>query len=349
MRNSFPLVSIVVPVYNVEKYIGSCINSILAQSYSNFEIILVDDGSTDNSSFICNAFSQNKKVRCFHKSNGGVSSARNYGMDRALGEYVTFVDSDDTLDVDCIRTLVEAIMSHNGDMCGIIEQAKFLFASDNVKCLDVLNDREGLLQYLACDAYSIHGFLFRKEILEKHFIRFREDMTCSEDTYFNREYLCFCNRIILVNKDLYRYNEDNSNSLSHKGHIEYAKYFSEKLKALENLCLRLQISDLEKNRFLSYRALHGYKVSLSHYASNFHNVEQLRYGFELSNNLILPWISVLPHKSLSEEFWYIIHRPLMHTATSVMLLKCIRIEEKVERYMLEMLVRFIRTVKSYIR
>ena len=93
------MVSVIVPIYNSEKYLKRCVDSILSQTFSDFELLLVDDGSTDGSGSICDEYSvKDSRVRVFHKENGGVSSARNLGLDNARGEWITFVDSDDYLE-----------------------------------------------------------------------------------------------------------------------------------------------------------------------------------------------------------------------------------------------------------
>ena len=90
------MISVIIPVYNSEKYLHKCIDSVLSQSYTNFEVILVNDGSTDKSGAICDEYAEkDEKVRVFHKENGGVSSARNLGIEKAIGKYVCFIDSDD--------------------------------------------------------------------------------------------------------------------------------------------------------------------------------------------------------------------------------------------------------------
>ncbi|WP_196802954.1 glycosyltransferase family 2 protein [Candidatus Stoquefichus massiliensis] len=104
------LVSIVVPVYNVEQYLSRCIESLLDQSYSNIEIILVDDGSTDRCGSICDNYQLiDSRIKVFHKVNGGLSSARNCGIKHVNGQYTMFVDSDDFLDVDCIKKILRKI------------------------------------------------------------------------------------------------------------------------------------------------------------------------------------------------------------------------------------------------
>ena len=96
-----PKISVIVPVYNAEKYLPRCIDSVLTQIFTDFELLLIDDGSIDESGKICNEYADNdKRIRVFHKENGGVSSARNVGLDKAIGEWITFLDSDDSLFAD---------------------------------------------------------------------------------------------------------------------------------------------------------------------------------------------------------------------------------------------------------
>ena len=118
-----PLISIIVPVYNMEKYLERCINSILEQTYGNIELILVDDGSVDSSFAVCEKYQiRDKRVIAIHKENGGQGSARNVGLDIAKGDYIGFVDSDDWIDNDMYSNLLAAIQKNNADIveCGEI-------------------------------------------------------------------------------------------------------------------------------------------------------------------------------------------------------------------------------------
>ena len=115
-----PAVSVIVPVYNTEKYLEECIQSVLNQSFTDFELLLIDDGSTDQSGLICDKYAKkDNRIRVFHKINGGVSSARNLGLDNAKGEWITFVDSDDCLKPDylmnlyaCVNAKVDLIIAY---------------------------------------------------------------------------------------------------------------------------------------------------------------------------------------------------------------------------------------------
>ena len=112
-----PLISVIVPVYNVEEYLPKCLESIINQTYKNLEIILVDDGSTDNSGIICEDYAEkDKRIKVVHQTNLGISAARNAGLDLCSGDYITFVDSDDYIECDEIEVLVDQIVP-NGIVC----------------------------------------------------------------------------------------------------------------------------------------------------------------------------------------------------------------------------------------
>lgn len=112
-----PQISVIVPVYNVERYLPRCINSILNQTFPDFELILVDDGSSDNCPFLCDEFqSKDKRVKTIHKQNGGLSSARNAGIELAEGEYISFIDSDDWIESNMLQELYELAVSNKADV-----------------------------------------------------------------------------------------------------------------------------------------------------------------------------------------------------------------------------------------
>lgn len=147
------LISVIVPIYNVEKYLDRCVDSIINQTYKNLEIILVDDGSPDNCPQMCDDYAKiDNRIKVVHKENGGLSDARNVGMKVATGEYVSFIDSDDYISLDFYETLLETIVDNDSDIveCGVVkfyEDNNFDEYSDDLKVTnyDTLDGLEGLI------------------------------------------------------------------------------------------------------------------------------------------------------------------------------------------------------------
>jgi glycosyltransferase involved in cell wall biosynthesis len=140
IKSKEALVSIVIPVYKVEKYIYGCLESVITQSYKNLEIILVDDGSPDKCGIICDKFAKiDQRINVIHKKNGGVSEARNYGIEKARGDYITFVDSDDQIHPEMIKYLVEGLEKSGADI-SICGYSKVLEPVDEFPKLNLSND-----------------------------------------------------------------------------------------------------------------------------------------------------------------------------------------------------------------
>lgn len=136
------MISVIVPIYNVEKYLPRCIESILEQSYGDYELILVDDGSSDSSGKICDDYAKiDRRIRVFHKKNGGVSDARNCGLDNSKGEYICFVDSDDAVGKDYLRIMYEMHQEANVDISIVSFDVKF----DDNKCSEEFQDNRCIL------------------------------------------------------------------------------------------------------------------------------------------------------------------------------------------------------------
>lgn len=189
------MISIIVPIYNVEQYLRRCIDSILAQSYTHFELLLINDGSKDASGAICDEYAaKDTRVRVFHKENGGVSSARNLGLDNAQGNYITFCDADDHVSEDWLAAYSEAIAS-NVDLA---IQGYYAIDGDNTveKQLQphsgnsIEAKRQLVVDLFAQEVYYyLWVKLFRRDLLEAHHIRFDKQSVLGEDTQFISKYL----------------------------------------------------------------------------------------------------------------------------------------------------------------
>ncbi len=179
-----PLISIIVPIYNVEDCVKKCVDSILAQSYKNIEIILVDDGSEDRSGVICDNYAKkDKRVKAIHKKNGGLSSARNAGIEEMNGEYVNFVDGDDALRVNCLENLYKDIIREKADIsaCGFVRfdengestQSEANFAG-------IASGHEAMTLLLQKKIYpSAWGKLYKRSIFDT--LRYNEQCKYGED------------------------------------------------------------------------------------------------------------------------------------------------------------------------
>lgn len=213
------IVSIIVPVYNVEKYLDSCITSILKQSYSNIEVILVNDGSTDNSRFICEKYAEkDNRVKVIHQKNSGPSVARNLGIQASSGKYIQFVDSDDYIDNDMTMRLIQAINNNNDIelvICGYksIYRDRIQEHNTSIKGIYSISDFLSHFGYLYKESFinSPCNKLYTTKIIKDHNISFREKLDMGEDLLFNLAYIRKCTKINIINNQLYNYVRFNDN------------------------------------------------------------------------------------------------------------------------------------------
>lgn len=218
--SSNPLISVIVPIYNVAPYLKRCIDSIIRQTYTNLEIILVDDGSTDGSSEMCDMFrKQDRRIKVIHKANGGLVSARKAGIVESKGEYVAYVDSDDWIECDMYYQLVTHIVQNNADIVtsGVYRN----YPNDTIDEFD--NIQEGIYDlerikneilpivmytgkfYEAGINIHIYNKLFKRELLLKHQLRVNDTIRVGEDAALVYPYILDVNKIVIVHKCFYHY------------------------------------------------------------------------------------------------------------------------------------------------
>lgn len=227
------LVSIIIPVYNTAKYLDACLESVVNQTYSNLQIILIDDGSTDGiSTGMCDLWGKkDNRIQVIHKENEGLGFTRNAGLDVAKGQFVCFLDSDDTLDLDTISYCVKELSLKEADACfyGRKTQHKdgtFTVNKQIPKKLEFIGneiksefakiyigrlpeeDNTSYIQASACCA------MYNWDVIEKNNIRFLSEREClSEDTFFNLQICRYAKKVIILPKDFYNYSY-NANSLT---------------------------------------------------------------------------------------------------------------------------------------
>ena len=196
-----PLISVVVPVWNISGYVLKCLESIKQQSYTNLEIIVVDDGSTDDSGKVCDEFrKRDKRVRVFHKKNGGLSSARNFGMEKSRGEIIAFIDGDDYIDDNFIKIMYETMAKDDSDVviCGyneVLPKRKILSGE--------LATAELLIKQRNLDILASNK-LYKKELFEKKNIKYPVGYN-HEDNLTTYKVLAAAGRVSYISHSLYSY------------------------------------------------------------------------------------------------------------------------------------------------
>lgn len=233
------LVSIIVPIYNVEAYLSKCVNSILRQTHKNIEVLLIDDGSTDKSPKICDRYQKkDDRVKVVHCKNGGVSAARNIGIDMAQGEYIVFVDSDDWLPKDAIENLVRGIEKNDADFCyGAIKEINLIEnrLSNFVPDLCVRNGAATMIPLIENMNKGPCGKIYKKSLIYEHNIYFCQDIRYAEDAIFVFQYLQKCNVYCSIPNTVYHYNRIVLNSASRKQYDKIAEWEYRKVCELEGV------------------------------------------------------------------------------------------------------------------
>jgi len=307
MKNN--LISIIVPVYNVDKYLDECIKSIINQTYENLEVILIDDGSTDDSGKICDKWKANdKRIKVIHKKNGGVSSARNLGLENANGEYIGFVDGDDTISDNMFEILYNNMIKNDADisMCNynIVRNGNITYHKHNIENdLLIIEDKNTFYDLLNRDYYKgyLWNKLFKKNIIKYN--KFDEEIHMCEDLLFVAQIAKRCNRYCFDNRRLYNYlihNGSAYNSKINEKHLTvvdayskinnivrseakekvYYEYLNSEFLWLNDICKNYTFKDNKTK--LKYKELNASlykKVIKSKYTKNHRLENYIRYNF----------------------------------------------------------------------
>lgn len=237
------MVSIIVPIYNSDSTLARCIDSILKQTFSNWELLLIDDGSKDYSASICKEYAmKDERIKVFHKENGGVSSARNVGLDNAKGEWITFVDSDDCVKPEYLENLfkhsnegIDLVISY-AEILGkeYIEKERYpskIISSENFEVMFVENDMHWHT--------SPWSKLYKRSIIEQNNLRFCEGMHIGEDAVFLYSYLLESKLIYISSDTDYCYYSEIDNSLTKRVNSLKSEFLSyEKIEKVINEMIR---------------------------------------------------------------------------------------------------------------
>lgn len=244
-------VTLIVPVYNQEKYIEKCIMSIENQTYKDIELIIVDDGSEDNTNIICKKLAKKyNNIKLYTKKNGGVSSARNFGLEKASGDIIGFVDGDDYLDINFVQDHITNMTTTNSCVSIIsldkmnngIEKTVY---KDNKK--EILKDEDALSAIIIKNSISSGCLnkMYKADVIGK--IRFK-DYAVAEDLYFNYEVLKQDNiRIVFQDKELYKYRINSEGSIMH---TDFKKKNLDILKVYDRLIIETENSNIKFNKYI---------------------------------------------------------------------------------------------------
>lgn len=235
-----PKISVIIPVYNAEKYLKECLDSVLNQSFKDFEVLIINDGSKDNSRAICDEYAaKDTRIKVFHKENGGVSSARNLGIDNALGEWICFVDSDDYVE----KEYVSSLLADASDEISLVVHGLIKFGSGTDKELNLGNDIVSANNHqILFQIKRIQNFgypfskLFKREIIVAHQILFPEDYSIAEDLSFLLQYIAKAEIIKFETKHHYCYRqvEGSQSNRLRKPEMYFNRYFDIKRIFEEN-------------------------------------------------------------------------------------------------------------------
>ena len=261
-----PVISVIVSIYNVQGYVEKSVQSIVNQTYKNLEIILVDDGSTDNSGKLCDAFAKNDaRIKVIHKGNGGLSSARNEGIKVATGEYIAFVDGDDWIDEDMYEGMLSAISKYDADIaiCNYKEISKKGIRDTSSDEVTVFEGRETLKVFIEEDVnYQIQNAawnkLYKRSLMGE--LRFPEGKLF-EDIVYTTKLLAGSKRAVYINKAYYNYIFDRSDSIMNSKKVE--RLLTDQIPAYQEKG-KFLLSIGEKDLFLTHQFFF-YKRMLLHY------------------------------------------------------------------------------------
>ena len=298
-------ISVIIPVYNSERYLVRCIETIINQTYYNLEIILIDDGSTDNSLKICNEYSlKDDRIKVLHKENNGAASARNAGLDCATGDYIAFVDSDDYINLEMYEEMMKVSQQYDCDivMCDCFkEKGKESKIFTHSICSGFYDKNRLIIEYFPSllitnsveypPTISNWVCLFKRSLIEENNIRYKEDMRFSEDWLFGSQAMYFANRFYYMKGDCFYHYIENANSVTHL-------YYADKWPIMSKLYLYIKdffgnIDDFDFNRqidmsllFIVYHCISNIKNSSltardkKHYIKNIVNDKNVRYMFK---------------------------------------------------------------------
>lgn len=279
-------ISVIVPIYKVEKYLHRCVDSIINQTYTNLEIILVDDGSPDSCPKICDEYAKiDDRVKVIHKENGGLSDARNAGLKIATGDYIAFVDSDDWIHKDMYNILHKNIIEKNADIveCGVKKISKFENQFEEISDESFIKyTKENLMKDLICEdivKQTVWNKLYRKNVIKDFTF---EKGKVHEDEFWTYKVFDRCNILIHINADLYYYFQREDSIM---GQV----YSTKRLDAIEGRYNRYLLIEKKYPQILVYAKINMFYICIYYLQQSMRDSDE--YEYNISYNFIKNYIS----------------------------------------------------------
>lgn len=293
------MVSIIIPVYNAEKYLSKCLDSVINQTYKEIEVILVNDGSTDNSAQICEQYQKvDDRIKVINKKNGGVSSARNSGLEYSNGRYISFIDPDDWIEYDMIERLYSLIGQFNAEIsiCGYFKEKLdgTIVNKINDSTVIKLSNKDGLNYILNPEGYKgyLWNKLFSADLIKKNNIKFNEEVHFCEDLLFCCESFLKAEKLIYDTNPYYHY-------ILHENNISQTLFNRKKITALYSLEKIIDLlsgeCDIHIKSFKNHYMHLNISMLMNGYKSHYTDTDTLN---ELKRNLFKYKITDLTDKSV---------------------------------------------------
>lgn len=210
------LISIIIPVHNTADFVSDCLSSVLSQDHANFEVLIIDDGSTDGSTEICEKFAAREpRIRLYKNENHGVSFSRNFGIKHSRGDYITFIDSDDTVAPNYLSVLLYSLISADADMSAAGYDCFAEFGSPVYNDNDEVSVKTKELEtvFFTETQGMVWSKLFKKNIIENHSLLFDESIAVNEDLVFNLEYVRHCGCVSVSSAKVYGYRQRENSAV----------------------------------------------------------------------------------------------------------------------------------------
>ncbi len=237
MKN--PLLSVIVPVYNAEQYLHRCLDSILCQAFTNYELLLINDGSTDSSGHICDEYAQkDARIRVFHQENKGVSATREMSIQIAQGTYIQFIDSDDWIEPNAFTVITEHIMEGEYDMVAF----EYFMDSNHGQKVTKLSTQAKLLGE-SIGMTPLWNKTTKKDLFYKHDIHFLNGINWGEDACVLIQLVYYAQSIKIINQPLYHYDTTNESSLMHNRNIDSCYQYIEGMRFIEGFLKEKNIAE----------------------------------------------------------------------------------------------------------